>query len=117
METSGTERGPVQSVASVHFLHRSPEREKHFAAQAERSSVDAADFPGVTARLPVLVQEPRLSLHTRLPFAAQQIAQETPFSPAASGPHQHRKGALAYQKVETSGLPFSPSFVPLSVRA
>ena len=117
METFGTERGPVQSVASVHFLHRSPEREKNFAAQAERVPVDAANPPGVTARLPVLVQEPRLSLHTPLPFAAQQIAQETPFSAAASGPHQHRKGVLAYQRVEASDLSFSTPFAPLSVRA
>jgi len=117
METSGTERGPVQSVASVHFLHRSPEREKHFAAQAEQGPVDAADVPGVSTRLPVLVQEPRLSLHTRLPFAAQQIAQETPFFPAAGGPHQHRKGVLAYQKIEASDLLLSPPLAPLSIRA
>jgi len=117
METFGTERGPVQSVASVHFLHRSPERERNFAAQGERNPVDATDLPGVTTRLPVLVQEPRLSLHTPLPFAAQQIAQETPFFPAAGGPHQHRKGVLAYQKIEVSDLPLSSPFAPLSVRA
>ena len=117
METFGTERGPVQSVASVRLSHRSPERKSDFVAPVGQNPVDITDLPGTVTRLPVLVGERHLLPRMPLPFAAQKIAQETPFFPAASGPHQHRKGVLAYQKVEALDIPVSSPFLPLSVRA
>ncbi len=131
METFGTGRGPIQSVASVHFSHRPPERENRSVAPEgrDRPEFEIGD-PAVTRMaaegvrgeentpvlLPALIPEASLSPYTTLPFAVQQIAQETPFFPAASGPHQHRDGVSAYARAEAS-FALSPLVLSPSVRA
>ena len=129
METSGTGRGPIQSVTPVHFSHQPPEREdssvrsfQHDQPEFQLSepvviTIDPSGDDYSPDQLPVFVYRERFSPHTSLPFITQKIAQETSYSSAANGPFHYRSVASAYQRAEESDLRLFTTPLPLNLRA
>ena len=132
METSGTGKGPIQSISPVYLSRYAPERKE---APARLTQAGEPESPSsepviitlersgegndsyVSGQLPVFVYRERFSSHTSLPFVAQKIAQETDHSTAAKGLPFYRNVALAYQRAEGSDRHPFPNPWPLNLRA
>ncbi|MEW5704192.1 MAG: hypothetical protein AB1781_06345 [Pseudomonadota bacterium] len=130
METSKIERRPIQSVAASYLSHRPPEKEDTSVRSAERQSwaervtgepegtpLAPAAGRNASRALSVFIYREAYTPHTSLPFAAQKLAQELPFTRLARGAHDYRHATTAYQKVEEAEPGFFDADAFRSVRA